>query len=624
MTIGELIKTSRKSRGLTQEQLSKVVGVSTNTISNWENGKRIPPDNQLEKLSIILNVSFDDVIEKETEEDSSQETSGMDSWEATVRVIDDLYEDNKSKGIIGVFASDVYMSIIEMINQKGNINEKDDYVKALQTSFVKEWELGDVDYFTGLTNDECQNYVKYKVTDILRGIFPSEVVYRDYGKNSYAKEIVFVLKDDLKDFEERIKKTKVYLSRSDNKTNPVEFSISVSGKQSVYYFDEEDVITDREYVQSHSAFFPGKSIEKECMDLDDLKRLSDKTNEASNVLLSQTSTKTMSPGKAAVVGHLVAGPIGAVYGYSKAQDKRQEINQKNQRYYQLKDQANQIRESAKFHKYTYQEKPETMFLSLPFGRIGLGWYKDDVQIRSKRISESRDKYYNGVEIVKFLEKLQDEKNNSIYQSEIFQNLKSVVYKENYEDGEVFFGLTSRNMDNSIRSELYFLKSDFEVYWGHRCLKNDRVSYFIDDKGAYVIAVGNEKETGYADRKAFLMFMDELRSIYPLVEEDSTVRPSRQANDDFNTKKRLSSSDAIYRNRMIVYSVLLIGAMIGGFIIREVWLNNSFSDEYINGVKTLVRVKTVSYRIAGVISILLGLAGVIMIVRTILWTRKHSK
>lgn len=61
MNIGERIKYVRKLRGMKQEELAGKIGLSADEngrtrISQYENGKRTPKEDMLEKISEVLNV----------------------------------------------------------------------------------------------------------------------------------------------------------------------------------------------------------------------------------------------------------------------------------------------------------------------------------------------------------------------------------------------------------------------------------------------------------------------------------------------------------------------------------------------------------------------------------------
>lgn len=53
------IKKERLNKGLSQPELAKIMNVSKQTISNWENGNRIPDILTLKKLADFFNVSTD-------------------------------------------------------------------------------------------------------------------------------------------------------------------------------------------------------------------------------------------------------------------------------------------------------------------------------------------------------------------------------------------------------------------------------------------------------------------------------------------------------------------------------------------------------------------------------------
>ena len=59
------LKHIRQEKGLTQEQLGKLMNKDYSTIGKWENGTRSPIMEDVIKLSDILNVDIKDLIETE-------------------------------------------------------------------------------------------------------------------------------------------------------------------------------------------------------------------------------------------------------------------------------------------------------------------------------------------------------------------------------------------------------------------------------------------------------------------------------------------------------------------------------------------------------------------------------
>lgn len=67
MEIDAKIKAARNEAGLTQEQVAEALGVSRQTISNWENGKSYPDIISVIKMSDLYSVSLDHLLKEKTE-----------------------------------------------------------------------------------------------------------------------------------------------------------------------------------------------------------------------------------------------------------------------------------------------------------------------------------------------------------------------------------------------------------------------------------------------------------------------------------------------------------------------------------------------------------------------------
>lgn len=57
----------RKTNNLKQKDLASMIGVKTNTISQYELGKRNPNPDILKKIARVLNCTIDDLLKEETE-----------------------------------------------------------------------------------------------------------------------------------------------------------------------------------------------------------------------------------------------------------------------------------------------------------------------------------------------------------------------------------------------------------------------------------------------------------------------------------------------------------------------------------------------------------------------------
>ena len=63
--IGSKIKAARLEKKLTQEQVAEILGVSRQTISNWENEKSYPDIISVIKMSDCYEVSLDYLLKGE-------------------------------------------------------------------------------------------------------------------------------------------------------------------------------------------------------------------------------------------------------------------------------------------------------------------------------------------------------------------------------------------------------------------------------------------------------------------------------------------------------------------------------------------------------------------------------
>ena len=69
--IGTQIKTKRKQKGYTQEQLAEMLNVSTNTISRYERGRNFPSHEHMLHLVEILDLSMDESYYQKLDESAN-------------------------------------------------------------------------------------------------------------------------------------------------------------------------------------------------------------------------------------------------------------------------------------------------------------------------------------------------------------------------------------------------------------------------------------------------------------------------------------------------------------------------------------------------------------------------
>jgi len=73
MSVGENIRKQREAKGLTQKELADKLFVTPQAISRWEKGSVEPSVETLKSISVLFEVSIDDLVSDQTKESSENE-----------------------------------------------------------------------------------------------------------------------------------------------------------------------------------------------------------------------------------------------------------------------------------------------------------------------------------------------------------------------------------------------------------------------------------------------------------------------------------------------------------------------------------------------------------------------
>lgn len=73
-TLGAMIATLRKEKGLTQLELAQQLGVTDKAVSKWERDLSCPDVNSLPKLAQVLGVSVDDLMQSKIKPAETEQT----------------------------------------------------------------------------------------------------------------------------------------------------------------------------------------------------------------------------------------------------------------------------------------------------------------------------------------------------------------------------------------------------------------------------------------------------------------------------------------------------------------------------------------------------------------------
>jgi transcriptional regulator with XRE-family HTH domain len=97
-TIGKRIASLRKGKGLTQDELSEMMGISPQAISKWENDQSYPDITSLPQLAEILGITVDELLSGKKAEPTVKlvpEAQRKDIKDMMMRIIVDSSDGDK-------------------------------------------------------------------------------------------------------------------------------------------------------------------------------------------------------------------------------------------------------------------------------------------------------------------------------------------------------------------------------------------------------------------------------------------------------------------------------------------------------------------------------------------------
>jgi len=147
MEIGTIIKNARNEAKLSQERAAEALGVSRQTVSNWETGKTYPDIISVIRMSDLYSVSLDHLLKEET----SMKQTYREYLEESTNVVKS--NEKKSRlllalAVLGIWA----LSLIAFALAHLNIDAHG-YVAAITwavlpvTFFAAAFVMGNRDYF---------------------------------------------------------------------------------------------------------------------------------------------------------------------------------------------------------------------------------------------------------------------------------------------------------------------------------------------------------------------------------------------------------------------------------------------------------------------------------------------
>ena len=86
MSLGSSLYHARKNSGLSQENVAEKLGVSRQTISKWETDETLPDIRQSKVLAVLYQMTLDELIEYDFDEQQAQRMIDSVSEEAQAKI----------------------------------------------------------------------------------------------------------------------------------------------------------------------------------------------------------------------------------------------------------------------------------------------------------------------------------------------------------------------------------------------------------------------------------------------------------------------------------------------------------------------------------------------------------
>lgn len=118
MTLGQRIQELRKSKGLSQEQLGELLGVSRQAVSRWEMDGAVPEVDKLISLSRVFSVDLNDLLQVERQGEQPSPAPQASAAPACPKYV------QAAKAATGVFCAAMVLSNLMLWGQVNQLKQQ--------------------------------------------------------------------------------------------------------------------------------------------------------------------------------------------------------------------------------------------------------------------------------------------------------------------------------------------------------------------------------------------------------------------------------------------------------------------------------------------------------------------
>ena len=189
MTVGQRIRQARKKIGMSQKDLADKLGISYVGVSQWENDKRKPKYETLQRIAHALNTSAMELMDKETAKDSqySHDSNAPDEDDLVMHQIPAMLVDVIDHMIPHLYKLNLN-GRLEAVKRVDELTEIPRFRSSITDSGLYEWIEASAKQ-EGVTWDEARDMK-------LRELFEAEIDEQD-AENSAREWREYEIQQDI-------------------------------------------------------------------------------------------------------------------------------------------------------------------------------------------------------------------------------------------------------------------------------------------------------------------------------------------------------------------------------------------------------------------------------------------
>lgn len=251
MTLGERIQKYRKMKGLSQEELGKLLHISRQIISKWESNQSSPDIQSCKAMADVFGISLEELLDESKKTKMDQSTN--------------------HRNMIIIFGIVIFLAFIMESYVAVKMSERMDALEEANSSLQQQINDFYGDQPISLDTNSICSYFSGYISDIKKDSYNINIdsILKNYQDNTTA-QVIFQTNGEINsgmldadiNFENYLDEDAsggIMLESYNEKKNKGDFTLSLSGNKTK---KDEIYLWDKEYIEFEKAY-TCKNIKKE-------------------------------------------------------------------------------------------------------------------------------------------------------------------------------------------------------------------------------------------------------------------------------------------------------------------------------------------------------------------------